>query len=81
LRMSGHSTQSLLTFPTKDVTISPDCLEIEVAPRDPENHYSLLGVTCALAFQYEDSELAKRSELIARFPKYKSLISFLIIPE
>ncbi|KAJ8422323.1 hypothetical protein Cgig2_011615 [Carnegiea gigantea] len=69
------------SFPTKDVTISPDCSKIEVAPRDPENHYSLLGVTCAPAFQYEDSELAKRSELVARFPQYESLISLLTIPD
>lgn len=69
------------SFPTKDFTISPDVSKIEVAPRDPESHYTLLGVTCAPAFQYEDSELAKQSELVAHFPKYESLISFLTVPD
>lgn len=69
------------SFPTKDVNISSDAPKIEVASRDPETHYSLLGVTCAPGFQYEDSESAKRSELVARFPEYESLISLLTIPK
>ncbi|GMH03582.1 hypothetical protein Nepgr_005421 [Nepenthes gracilis] len=69
------------SFPTKDVTMSSDGLRIEIAARDAESFYSLVGVTCAPAFQYEDSELAKRSDLIARFPSYKSLISLLTVPD
>ncbi|KAL2939259.1 hypothetical protein RDABS01_000090 [Bienertia sinuspersici] len=65
------------SFPTKDFSIPVNGSQIEVTPRDSEKHYTLLGVTCAPAFQYEDSELAKRSELVARFPEYEPLISLL----
>ncbi|GAB4838085.1 hypothetical protein Ancab_027616 [Ancistrocladus abbreviatus] len=65
------------SVPTKDITILSDATEINVAERDAETHYSLVGITCAPAFQYEDSELAKRSDLLARFPGYESLISLL----
>ncbi|XP_021756715.1 uncharacterized protein LOC110721825 [Chenopodium quinoa] len=65
------------SFPTKDITISADGSHIEVTPRDGDKYYTLLGVTCAPAFQYEDSESAKRSDLVAKFPKYESLISLL----
>ncbi|KAL9242185.1 hypothetical protein vseg_016210 [Gypsophila vaccaria] len=69
------------SFPTKDINMSSDGSQIEVTPRDAENHYSLLGVTCAPAFQYEDSEPGNRSELVAKFPKFESLISLLTIPQ
>lgn len=65
------------SFPTKDATIHHDGQEIKVTGRDAENHFSLLGVTCAPAFQYQDSELANRSELIGKFPEYESLITLL----
>uniref|UniRef100_A0A2P2JYF0 Uncharacterized protein MANES_03G041800 n=1 Tax=Rhizophora mucronata TaxID=61149 RepID=A0A2P2JYF0_RHIMU len=68
-------------FPTKDYTVSPDDSVVKEAPRDSETHYSLVGCTCAPAFQYEDFELGKRSELISLFPKYKDLISFLSVPD
>ncbi|KNA07613.1 hypothetical protein SOVF_169990 [Spinacia oleracea] len=67
------------SFPTKDVIISEDGSHIEVTPRDAEKYYSLMGVTCAPAFHYEDSQSSKRSELVAKFPKYESLISLLTI--
>ncbi|KAL2480268.1 RmlC-like jelly roll fold [Abeliophyllum distichum] len=68
-------------FPTKDIDISADWKTVKKAPRDSEKHFSLVGCTCAPAFQFEDFELAKRSELISRFPEYDSLISLLTYPE
>uniref|UniRef100_A0A803MF60 DUF985 domain-containing protein n=1 Tax=Chenopodium quinoa TaxID=63459 RepID=A0A803MF60_CHEQI len=65
------------SFPTKDISVSPDGVATKAAPRDNENHYSLVGCTCAPAFQFQDFELAKRSELISYFPKHESLISLL----
>ena len=64
-------------FPTKDYIISPEGEVAKAAPRDAENHYSLVGCTCAPAFQFEDFELARRSELISQFPNHKHLISLL----
>ncbi|KNA06405.1 hypothetical protein SOVF_181340 [Spinacia oleracea] len=65
------------SFPTKDICISTEGVATKAAPRDNENHYSLVGCTCAPAFQFQDFELAKRSELVSHFLKYESLISFL----
>ncbi|XP_057544419.1 uncharacterized protein LOC130823706 [Amaranthus tricolor] len=71
------------SFPTKDITVYEDGSQIEVTQtaRDAEKHYSLIGVTCAPAFQYEDSESAKRSDMLAKFSKYEPLISLLTIPD
>lgn len=68
-------------FPTKDFHISPDGSVLKAAPRDAENHYSLVGCTCAPAFQFQDFELAKRSDLVSRFPKSEPVISLLTIPD
>ena len=68
-------------FPTKDISISNDGTLIKAAPRDAESHYSLVGCTCAPAFQFQDFELAKRSELVSRFPNREPLISLLTFPE
>lgn len=65
------------SFPTKDISISPNGVATKAEPRDPEIHFSLVGCTCAPAFQFEDFELAKRSELVSLFPNYESLISLL----
>ncbi|KAJ0981104.1 hypothetical protein J5N97_009359 [Dioscorea zingiberensis] len=48
------------SFPTLDVTsFSTDGSVLVKSPiRDPELHYSLVGCTCAPAFQFEDFELA-----------------------
>ncbi|XP_038878514.1 uncharacterized protein LOC120070727 [Benincasa hispida] len=67
-------------FPTKDFNISADGTVTKAAPRDSENHYSLVGCSCAPAFQFEDFELAKRSDLASRFPNSEALIS-LLTPE
>ncbi|PON66014.1 hypothetical protein PanWU01x14_112410 [Parasponia andersonii] len=45
-------------FPTKDISISIDGTLLKSAPRDAESHYSLVGCTCAPAFQFQDFELA-----------------------
>ncbi|KAK2997187.1 hypothetical protein RJ639_024821 [Escallonia herrerae] len=66
-------------YPTKDITINGTAA-VNNSPRDAENHYSLVGCTCAPAFQYEDFELANRSELISRFPGHESLITLLTFP-
>ncbi|XP_031274077.1 uncharacterized protein LOC116132551 [Pistacia vera] len=69
------------SFPTKDVQISSDGLVSKVEPRDADSHYSLVGCTCAPAFQFEDFELAKRSDIISRFPNHAELISLLTFSE
>ncbi|KAK2982223.1 hypothetical protein RJ640_009155 [Escallonia rubra] len=66
-------------YPTKDITINGTAA-VNNSPRDAENNYSLVGCTCAPAFQYEDFELANRSELISRFPGHESLITLLTFP-
>ncbi|KAH7574538.1 hypothetical protein ACOSQ2_008945 [Xanthoceras sorbifolium] len=68
-------------FPTKDFHISPDGTVSKVEARDAESHYSLVGCTCAPAFQFEDFELAKRVELVSSFPNHESLISLLAFSE
>ncbi|XP_042508183.1 uncharacterized protein LOC122084165 [Macadamia integrifolia] len=65
------------TYPTKDISVSPDGNFIKAPRRDAENHYSLVGVTCAPAFQFQDPESANCLELIARFPEMEFLISYL----
>lgn len=69
-------------FPAKDYDISSDIIKVvKRDSRDAEEHFSLVGCTCAPAFQFDDFELAKRSELISRFPKYESIISMLTFSE
>ncbi|CAL5328703.1 unnamed protein product [Camellia sinensis] len=69
-------------FPTKDIDIdSVSGAAVKTPPRDGEKHFSLVGCTCAPAFQFEDFELAKRSELVSHFPKYESLIKLLTYAE
>ncbi|KAE8700351.1 Small nuclear ribonucleoprotein family protein isoform 1 [Hibiscus syriacus] len=67
-------------FPTKDFHISTDGVVTKNEPSDAESHYSLVGCTCAPAFQFQDFELAKRSELVPRFPKHENLLSLLTYP-
>ncbi|EOY30222.1 PREDICTED: uncharacterized protein LOC18588255 [Theobroma cacao] len=68
-------------FPTKDFQISTDGAVTKTESRDAESHYSLVGCTCAPAFQFQDFELAKRSELVAHFPNHERLISLLTYPD
>nr|XP_023903996.1 uncharacterized protein LOC112015795 isoform X2 [Quercus suber] len=69
------------SFPTKDISISPDGTVLKAPPGDGETHFSLVGCTCAPAFQFQDFELAKRSELFSHFPNSEALISLLTFPE
>lgn len=69
------------SFPTKDFSISADGSLLKAPSRDAERHYSLVGCTCAPAFQFQDFELAKRSDLISRFPQMESLINALTYPD
>ncbi|GLT70578.1 hypothetical protein SLA2020_426490 [Shorea laevis] len=65
------------SYPTKDITISPDGTVVQAPSRNGEYHFSLVGCTCAPAFQFQDFELAKRSDLLSRFPDKEPLISLL----
>ena len=75
------------SFPTKDFTYSADGVfgsaeaEAEAEARDSERNYTLVGCTCAPAFQYQDFELAKPSYLLARFPQFHPLVTALTFPE
>eukprot|EP00262_Sarcandra_glabra_P011293 TRINITY_DN27132_c0_g1_i1.p1 TRINITY_DN27132_c0_g1~~TRINITY_DN27132_c0_g1_i1.p1 ORF type:complete len:192 (+),score=8.24 TRINITY_DN27132_c0_g1_i1:198-773(+) len=67
------------SFPTKDVeSFSSDGSTLVKAPgRDAESHYSLVGCTCAPAFQFEDFELATYADLIVLAPKAGPFIEYL----
>lgn len=67
-------------FPAKDFYITTNNNAVKNPPRDAENHFSLVGCTCAPAFEYADFELAKLSELVSRFPDHKSLLTLLTLP-
>ncbi|XP_004508010.1 uncharacterized protein [Cicer arietinum] len=69
------------SFPTNDFTVSVDGGFVKAPPRDGESHYSLVGCTCAPAFQFQDFELAKPSHLISHFPQLEPLITTLTFPE
>lgn len=69
------------SFPTKDFSYSADGVFKKGEARDSERNYSLVGCTCAPAFQYQDFELAKPSYLIPRFPKMEPLVTALTFPE
>ncbi|KAH7296155.1 hypothetical protein KP509_26G011500 [Ceratopteris richardii] len=78
-----HTVPPLVWFgayPTKDVELVKDCgcAIVKVAEaKDPEHHFSLVGCTVAPAFQFADSEMAKRSILCVQFPHAKDCIEFL----
>lgn len=71
------------SYPTMDLqTSSSDGKSLVKAPtRDSESHYSLVGCTCAPAFQFEDFELAKRAEMIEFAKGAEAFISYLTYPE
>lgn len=62
-------------FPANDHVISADGAVIKNGVRDSESHYSLVGCTCAPAFQLEDFELANRIDLVTKYPDSEALIS------
>lgn len=67
-------------FLTLDVESSPDdgSVLVKTSSRDPELHYSLVGVTCAPAFQFDDNELATLDELKPHYPKAEPFLNYLI---
>ncbi|KAJ7956005.1 RmlC-like jelly roll fold [Quillaja saponaria] len=69
------------SYPTKDLSITPDGALVKGPPRDAERHYTLVGCTCAPAFQFEDFELAKRSQLISSYPHLEPIITLLTFPD
>lgn len=66
-------------FPTKDYLISSAGAVTKNAARDSETHYSLVGCTCAPAFQFEDFELGKYNDLVTKYPNSEALISMLTL--
>nr|XP_043622324.1 uncharacterized protein LOC122593927 [Erigeron canadensis] len=65
-------------FPSRDYDISiMEYRVVKKAPRNGEKHFSLVGTTVAPAFEAADFVLAKRSEVVSRFPALESLISLL----
>ncbi|XP_020582439.1 uncharacterized protein LOC110026032 [Phalaenopsis equestris] len=84
---NGHKLQYTVppnvwfcSFPTLDVeSFSADGSVLVKAPdRDPELNYSLVGVTCAPAFQFQDSESANFDEMITIAPKATSFLKYLV---
>lgn len=69
------------SFPTRDIdAYSSDGSSLVKAPtRDPETHYSLVGCTCAPAFQFEDFELASSSSILALAPHVEPFIHYLTL--
>ncbi|KAL3683761.1 hypothetical protein R1sor_001783 [Riccia sorocarpa] len=70
-------------YPTGDykVEATSNGGSLEKLPeRDQEEHYSFVGCTVAPAFEFADFELAKRGELVAKFPhrKLQFRLSFLL---
>ncbi|XP_047307680.1 uncharacterized protein LOC124911268 [Impatiens glandulifera] len=72
-------------FPLLDFNLSDDNkLVVKNPPRgndDDDSHFSLVGCTCAPAFQFDDFEMAKRSYLVSHFPQHESLIGFLTLDD
>lgn len=69
------------SFPTHDFSVSLEGEFLKAPARDGETQYSLVGCTCAPAFQFDDFELAKPSHLIPHFPHMAPLITALTFPE
>ena len=67
------------SYPTKDIEsfASDGSLLVKAPPRDPETHYSLVGCTCAPAFQFQDFELASRAEILSINSIAKPFIEYL----
>ncbi|XP_077236419.1 rmlC-like jelly roll fold protein [Tasmannia lanceolata] len=67
------------SFPTRDVeSHSSNGSSLVRAPlRDAETHYSLVGCTCAPAFQFQDFELAKYEDIIGLAPNANPFIRYL----
>ncbi|KAJ7552474.1 hypothetical protein O6H91_06G056800 [Diphasiastrum complanatum] len=66
-------------YPTKDVLLDSEEENnfIRAPVRNSNEHYSLVGCTVAPAFQFEDFEMAKRSQLLELYPHAKHYIELL----
>ena len=66
-------------YPTKDIEHIPEAGKplVKSAPRDPETHFSLVGCTVAPGFEFDDFELASRSDMLTKFPHAKAFVEFL----
>ncbi|KAF7094292.1 hypothetical protein CFC21_096610 [Triticum aestivum] len=51
---------------------------VETPGRDPDLHYSFVGVTCAPAYQFEDDEMATRDGMKALAPNAEAFINYLV---
>ncbi|XP_074559445.1 uncharacterized protein LOC141815394 [Curcuma longa] len=71
------------SFPTLDVSsfATDGSLLVRGSTRDPELHYSLVGCTCAPAFQFDDFEIAKLSDVKALAPQAQPFFDYLVIPD
>ncbi|XP_058080104.1 uncharacterized protein LOC131228230 [Magnolia sinica] len=71
------------SFPTRDIKShsSDGSLLVKAPARDPESHYSLVGCTCAPAFQFEDFELTTPAKLIPFAPTAEPFIRYLTLPD
>lgn len=70
------------SFPTLDVEsfASNGSILVKAPNRDPELHYSLVGCTCAPAFQFEDFELATYAEVKALASNAEPFLDYLVLP-
>lgn len=71
------------SFPTRDLEAysSDGSSLVKAPPRDPQTHYSLVGCTCAPAFQFEDFELASSCKILAFAPHAEPFIRYLTLPK
>lgn len=71
------------SFPTKDIeSCSPDGSSIVKAPaRDSDTHYSLVGCTCAPAFQYQDFEMATFANILPLAPHAEPFIRYITLSD
>ena len=51
---------------------------VKTPGRDPDLHYSFVGVTCAPAYQFEDDEMATRDSMKALAPNTEAFINYLV---
>ncbi|KAE8769923.1 hypothetical protein D1007_58398 [Hordeum vulgare] len=51
---------------------------VKTPGRDPDLHYSSVGVTCAPAYQFEDDEMATRDGMKTLAPNAEAFINYLI---
>lgn len=68
------------SFPTRDFTDQGQDISSSRRDGDESSRYSLVGCTVAPAFEFADFELAKRDELLLKFPHAQAFITALTDP-